>query len=59
MEIIFAVLFFISFLLAARSMKDFDVPKELKNVLSVKRVKGSIVFLKDKVTHYSSDSSSS
>jgi hypothetical protein len=59
MEIVFAVLFFISFLMAARSMKDFDVPKELRNALSVKKVKGSLVFFKDRITHHSSDSSSS
>lgn len=49
----------LSFILALRSMKDFDVPHEVKVMLNSKQVRGTIVFFKNKVMHYSSDSSSS
>lgn len=36
-----------------QSMKDFHVPKEIKKLLNNKKIKGSIVFFKDKTRHYS------
>ncbi len=42
----------VSFLLALRSMHDMHIPKELERLISNKKIKGSIVFFKDKVIHY-------
>lgn len=52
-------LFVISLAWAWYSMRDFDVPKEIQRVLPQKTKEGRIVFFKDKVEHYSSDSSPS
>ncbi len=49
----------ISLVLAARSMKDFDIPKELRMFIDSKRIRGTIVFFKEKIKHYSSSSGSS
>lgn len=49
----------LSVLLAYLSMRDFDVPKEIKKRIKTKRIKGTIVFFKDKPRHYSSSSSAS
>ncbi len=51
-------IFIVSFLLALGSMKDFHAPNEIMRMISMKKVRGSIVFFKDKVNHYSSSSSS-
>jgi hypothetical protein len=59
MYIFFLILFIISLIAAARSMKDFEVPSEVRSVMNSKQVKGTIVFFKNTITHYSSDSSSS
>lgn len=59
MIIIFAVIGVISFVMAFHSMKDFGVPNEIRKLLPTKKVKGRIIFFKDKVEHYSSESSSS
>jgi hypothetical protein len=56
---IFGGILLASFIMAFRSMKDFEVPDEIKKILLPKTVKGTIVFFKNKVTHYSSTSSSS
>lgn len=56
--LIVGIIFIISLILAIRSMKDFGIPKELKVWLNGKRIKGTIVFFKDKIKHYSSSSSS-
>lgn len=50
--VIIAFIFFISLLLALQSMKDFDVPAEIKTLFSIKKLKGTIVFFKNKVKHY-------
>ncbi len=42
----------ISFLLAIRSMNDFRLPKEIRRLLKIKHIKGTILFFKDKVKHY-------
>lgn len=55
---VIVLLLLISFLMALRSMKDFETPKEIARMLSLKKMRGTIVFMKDKVTHYSSSSSS-
>ncbi len=53
LTIIFSVILFISFLLGLRSMKDFDGGQEVRRFVRKKK-KGTIVFFKDKVKHYSS-----
>jgi len=54
---IFLLILALSFILAFRSMKDFDIPKEIKHLLMSRKIKGTILFLKGKVKHYSSTSS--
>jgi len=64
MLLVFLVILIISFILALRSMKDFDMPNEIKKLLQNQKIRGTIIFLKDKIVHYpaqrdySSDSSS-
>ena len=53
------VFLFFSFVLALRSMRDFDVPEQLKHLLKTKNIRGTIVFFKDKIEHHSSLFSSS
>lgn len=48
----------LSLTLAIRSMKDFEVPREVSRIIR-SRKRGSIVFFKDKIRHYSSKFSSS
>lgn len=55
----FVFIFVISFVLAFFSMKDFNFEKKFISFLRKKKIKGSIIFLKDKILHYSSNSSSS
>lgn len=56
----FAAILLISFVWALFSMRDLAVPDEIAKLLRVRRIKGSIVFFKDrKVKHYSSSSSRS
>ncbi len=50
--LIFITIFFISFILAFRSMKDFGLPKEVKQLIKIRKVKGTILFLKDRIKHY-------
>lgn len=52
-------IFIFSLILALRSMKDHGLPEEIKKLMSQKKVKGTILIMKDKVNHYSSTSSSS
>jgi hypothetical protein len=59
MVFIFLLLLILSFLLALRSMKDLDVPVEIERLVRSRKIKGSIVFLKNKIKHYSSLSPSS
>ena len=51
--LIILVILAISFLLGLRSMKDFDSGHEVRRFVRRKK-KGTIVFFKDKVKHYSS-----
>ena len=55
---IFTLLFVLSFILALISMRDFHVPEKIAKILLMKKIRGTIVFFKDKVEHYSSSSSS-
>jgi len=52
LTIIFVLIFFISLILALRSMKDFDAPREIKRIIDINNLKGSIVFFKNKIKHY-------
>jgi len=57
MLLIFLLLFLISFLLALWSMRDFGLPKkEIFDLINRLRLRGTILFLKKKVIHYSSSS---
>jgi len=53
-------IFIVSFILAIRAAdKELSVPREVKNI-KVKRkhgISGAIIFLKEKIIHYSSKSS--
>ncbi|MEK7597221.1 MAG: hypothetical protein AAB441_01090 [Patescibacteria group bacterium] len=42
----------LSFILALSSMKDFNVPAEINRLIQGKKVRGKIVFFKNKVIHY-------
>jgi hypothetical protein len=44
----------ISFILALLSMKDLGFPDELKKILNRKKIKGAVVFFKNKIIHYQS-----
>lgn len=58
MAFIFIILFCLSLVLAVRSMRDFEIPSEIRQLLRSRKIHGTIVFMKDKVLHYSSTSSS-
>ena len=52
------VIFCLSLVITFFSMRDFDVPKEVRNRIKHKKLKGTIIFYKGKkVKHYSSSSS--
>lgn len=55
---IFIIIFILSFFIALWSMKDFKLPSEFKNFLLTRKIKGTIVFLKDKIIHFHHHSSS-
>ena len=57
MIFVFFLISIISFVLTWRSMRDFNLPKELKDLLNARKIKGTIIFFKNKVKHYSSSSS--
>jgi len=59
MIIIIAVIVGISFGFALRSMKDLGFSQELEKAIKKGKMKGTIVFFKNKIVHYSSESSSS
>jgi len=50
--VILILILILSFILALRSMKDFELPKEVRRLLKINRIKGTIVFLKEKIKHY-------
>ncbi|MEI6532222.1 MAG: hypothetical protein WCO06_00125 [Candidatus Roizmanbacteria bacterium] len=49
-------IFVFSFLMAWRSMSDFGVPEEITKIIQKKKMKGSIIFFRDKVKHYTNRS---
>jgi len=57
--ITFVLLLAISFIFSLVSMRDFHIPAEIAKIVSMKKIRGTIVFFKDKIEHYSSSSSSS
>lgn len=59
MEIIFIIILLISFIITFKSMDDLDAPKEVRRLIKKRRTKGTILFLKKKIKHYSSSLSSS
>jgi len=46
------ILLVISLILAFRSMKDLDFSKEIEKMLHRHKMKGTIVFFKDKIEHF-------
>jgi len=52
MFISFLIIFAFSLILAYRSMKDFNVPSEINKMIQGKKVRGKIVFFKNKIVHY-------
>lgn len=51
------IILFFSFILALLSMKDLGFADELRKILDRKKIRGTIVFFKNKIIHYSSKSS--
>jgi hypothetical protein len=56
MIVAFFLIIIVSFFLTLRSMSDFEIPKELKNIFPNKKWLGTIVFFGKEVKHYSSSS---
>ncbi|MCL4374286.1 hypothetical protein M1523_00335 [Patescibacteria group bacterium] len=52
------LLFILAFITALISMRDLGIPAEIEKLVRARRLKGTIVFFKKKVKHYSSSSSS-
>lgn len=48
----FLIILGLSIILAARSMKDFEVPETIKKLINAKRAKGTILFLGKRIIHY-------
>ncbi|MDO8741528.1 MAG: hypothetical protein Q7J11_00085 [Candidatus Roizmanbacteria bacterium] len=57
MFLTFIIILIFAFIFALKSMKDFDVPNEIKKMIFARKMKGTIIFTKKKSIHYSSDSS--
>ena len=53
--IILTIILFISFFMALWSMRDFEMPKEVRKLMKFKKVAGTILFLSGKITHYKRD----
>ena len=58
-SIVILALLGVAFLLAVRSMKDVGFARELGKTIQKRKMKGTIVFFKNKIVHYSSSKSSS
>jgi len=52
MLLTFFLILVLAFILALFSMKDFSVPGEITRIVQGKKLKGKIVFFKNKVIHY-------
>jgi len=48
----FLLILVLAFIVALRSMKDFNVPDEINRLIQGKKMKGKIVFFKNKIVHY-------
>lgn len=59
MILAFLLICILSVVIAALSMRDFVLPKEMKQHSDKKPLKGTIVIMKDTIKHYTSSSSSS
>lgn len=57
--LVISVIFILSFILSLLSMKDLDFADELKKVLEKEKIKGVLVFFRNKIIHYHRYSSSS
>lgn len=57
--LIIFILFIIAFFLALKSTTDLDFGSTIENLIHRSKIKGSIVFFKDKVVHYTNHSSDS
>ena len=56
--LILTLILLVSFILALRSMKDFQPPDIIKKFVENKKIRGTIVFFTDGIKRYSSSSSS-
>jgi len=54
---IFLTILILSIVIAVISMYDYDLPSSLKKIITGKTIKGSIIFFKQQIKHYSSSSS--
>jgi len=52
MFLIFIIILVLAFIVALTSMKDFNVPYEINRLIQGKKVKGKIIFFKNKIIHY-------
>lgn len=50
---VIAALLLVSFILALISMRDLKLPEEVKKILKKNKIKGAIIFFKEKIVHYS------
>jgi len=50
--LILEFLFIIAFVMALLSMSDVHFADEVRKTIQKRKIKGSIVFFKDKITHY-------
>ena len=57
--IIITILFIVAFLIALKSTSELDFGSTIEQIIQRKKIKGTIVFFKDKVVHYSPQSSDS
>lgn len=58
MILTFIAILILSLIMSSWSMRDFEIPKEITKYLFTKNVRGTIVFFKGKISHYSSSESS-
>ncbi|MEK7633449.1 MAG: hypothetical protein AAB437_01245 [Patescibacteria group bacterium] len=52
MILTFLLILVLAFILALSSMKDFSVPGEITRIIQGKKIRGKIVFFKNKVVNY-------
>gem|GEM_PF-981297 len=59
MVVALIIILALSLVLSIFSMNDWDVPVEIRRLIKSRRLKGTIIFFRKKIKHYSSSSSSS